>query len=240
MATILNSLLGSVAGNVTPHSLHQSPETSVVGSRPGSPELAPQLPTNNRSPRRRRIVIAMTGATGAIMGIKALIALRRLNIETHLIISKWAEATIKYETDYHPSNVRALADHVYNINDMAAPVSSGSFRTDGMIVVPCSMKSLASISTGLCNDLISRTADVVLKERRRLVLVTRETPLSDIHLRNMLSVSQSGAIIFPPVPALYIKPASVEELIDQSVGRMLDLFDLDTGDFERWNGWKKE
>lgn len=182
----------------------------------------------------------MTGATGAIMGIKILISLRRLNIETHLIISKWAEATIKYETDYHPSNVRALADHVYNINDMAAPVSSGSFRTDGMIVVPCSMKTLAAINSGFCDDLISRTADVMLKERRKLVLVTRETPLSDIHLRNMLSVSQSGAIIFPPVPALYIKPASVEELIDQSVGRMLDLFDLDTEGFERWNGWNKE
>lgn len=240
MPTILNSLLGSVAGNVTAHSMHQTLDHPVVGSKPGSPELVPQILTNNCSPRRRRIVIAMTGATGAIMGIKVLIALRRLNVETHLIISKWAEATIKYETKYHPSNLRALADHVYNINDMAAPVSSGSFRTDGMIVVPCSMKTLASINSGLCNDLISRTADVILKERRKLVLVTRETPLSDIHLRNMLSVSRSGAIIFPPVPALYIKPASVEELIDQSVGRMLDLFNLDTEDFERWNGWKKE
>lgn len=239
MPAILNSLLGSVAGNVTAHSMHQTPDHSDVGSKPGSPELTSQIPTNNCSPRRRRIIIAMTGATGAIMGIKVLVALRRLNVETHLIISKWAEATIKYETEYHPSNLRALADHVYNVNDMAAPVSSGSFRTDGMIVVPCSMKTLASINAGLCNDLISRTADVILKELRKLVLVTRETPLSDIHLRNMLSVSQSGAIIFPPVPALYIKPASVEELIDQSVGRMLDLFDLDTEEFERWNGWKK-
>jgi phenylacrylic acid decarboxylase len=182
----------------------------------------------------------MTGATGAILGIKTLIALRRLNVETHLIISKWAEATIKYETDYSPRNVRALADHVHNINDMAAPVSSGSFKTDGMIVVPCSMKTLAAINSGFCDDLISRTADVMLKERRRLVLVTRETPLSDIHLRNMLSVTQSGAVIFPPVPAFYIKASSIDDIVDQSVGRMLDLFDLDTADFERWEGWKTE
>ncbi|KAK9342570.1 flavoprotein [Lipomyces starkeyi] len=190
--------------------------------------------------RRKQIVVGMTGATGAIMGINILLALRHLNVESHLIISKWAESTIKYETDYHPSNVKALADHVYNINDMAAPVSSGSFRTDGMIIVPCSMKTLAAISTGFCDDLISRTADVMLKERRKLVLVTRETPLSDVHLRNMLSVSQSGAIIFPPVPAFYIRPSSVDDLVNQSVGRMLDLFDLDMGNFERWTGWKKE
>ncbi|KAF3057637.1 Flavin prenyltransferase PAD1 [Trichoderma lentiforme] len=190
--------------------------------------------------RRKRIIVAMTGATGTILGIKLLIALRRLNIETHLVMSKWAEATLKYETDYHASNVRALADHTYNINDMAAPIASGSFRVDGMIVVPCSMKTLASISTGLCDDLISRAADVILKERRRLVLVARETPLSEIHLRNMLDVTRTGAIIFPPVPAYYIKPSSVEDLVDQSVGRMLDLFDLDTEDFERWNGWNKD
>ncbi|KAM6478300.1 flavoprotein [Trichoderma sp. SZMC 28011] len=192
------------------------------------------------SPRRKRIIVAMTGATGTILGIKLLIALRRLNVETHLVMSKWAEATLKYETDYHASNVRALADHTYNINDMAAPIASGSFRVDGMIVVPCSMKTLASISTGLCDDLISRAADVILKERRRLVLVARETPLSEIHLRNMLDVTRTGAIIFPPVPAYYIKPSSVEDLVDQSVGRMLDLFDLDTEDFERWNGWNKD
>ncbi|KAL6796568.1 flavoprotein [Trichoderma sp. SZMC 28012] len=190
--------------------------------------------------RRKRIIVAMTGATGTILGIKLLIALRRLNVETHLVMSKWAEATLKYETDYHASNVRALADHTYNINDMAAPIASGSFRVDGMIVVPCSMKTLASISTGLCDDLISRAADVILKERRRLVLVARETPLSEIHLRNMLDVTRTGAIIFPPVPAYYIKPSSVEDLVDQSVGRMLDLFDLDTEDFERWNGWNKD
>ncbi|KAL2783146.1 flavoprotein [Aspergillus keveii] len=191
------------------------------------------------APRRRRIVVAMTGATGAMLGIKVLIALRHLNVETHLVLSKWAEATIKYETDYHPSNLKALADHVHNINDMAAPISSGSFHADGMIIVPCSMKTLAAIHAGFCDDLISRAADVMLKERRKLVLVARETPLSEIHLRNMLQVTRAGAIIFPPVPAYYIRAAGVDDLIDQSVGRMLDLFDLDTGDFERWNGWPK-
>ncbi|CAI7577345.1 unnamed protein product [Penicillium discolor] len=134
-------------------------------------------------------------------------------------MSKWAEATIKYETDYHPANVKALADHVYNISDMAAPISSGSFHTDGMIVVPC---------------------NVTLKERRKLVLVTRETPLSDIHLRNMLSVSRSGTIICLPVPAFYIRPSSVEDLVNQSVGRMLDMFNFDGGNFELWKGWEKE
>ncbi|PON23286.1 3-octaprenyl-4-hydroxybenzoate carboxy-lyase UbiX [Trichoderma gamsii] len=207
------------------------------GSNGSNGTAPPYQPTQ---PRRKRIIVAMTGATGTILGITLLIALRRLNVETHLVISKWAEQTLKYETDYHPSNVRALADHVYNINDMAAAISSGSFRVDGMIVVPCSMKTLASISTGLCDDLISRAADVMLKERRKLVLVARETPLSEIHLRNMLDVTRAGAIIFPPVPAYYIRPASVDDLVNQSVGRMLDLFDLDTEEFERWNGWKKD
>lgn len=218
---------------MTPHSMRGSPDST--GMPPDSIGIRVPSPSNSR---RRRIVVAMTGATGAILGIKVLIALRRLNVETYLVMSKWAEATIKYETDYHPSNVRALADTVHNINDLAAPIASGSFRTDGMIVVPCSMKTLAGITSGFCDDLISRTADVMLKERRRLVLVTRETPLSDIHLRNMLSITQSGAVIFPPMPAFYIRPAGVEELVDQNVGRMLDLFGLDTGDFERWNGWE--
>ncbi|KAF7597183.1 hypothetical protein BBP40_009523 [Aspergillus hancockii] len=242
---MFSSLLPS--GTNTPNSGRHSPDNasesqSTTHSTPAETTAAPHAPMLQPSPgpRRRRIVVAMTGATGSILGIKVLLALRRLNIETHLVISKWAEATIKYETDYHPRNVRALADHVHNINDMAAPVSSGSFKTDGMIVVPCSMKTLAAINSGFCEDLISRTADVMLKERRKLVLVARETPLSDIHLRNMLSVSQAGAIIFPPVPAYYIRAASVNELVDQSVGRMLDLFDLDTADFARWEGWTKD
>lgn len=174
------------------------------------------------------------------MGIKVLLALRHLHIETHLVLSKWSAQTLTYETDYTAPNLKALADYTYNNNDMAAPISSGSFRTDGMIVVPCSMKTLASINSGICDDLISRAADVILKERRKLVLVTRETPLSDIHLRNMLEVSRSGAIIFPPMPAFYIRPGSVDELVNHSVGRMLDLFDLDMEGFERWTGWKTE
>lgn len=207
--------------------------TSRAGQTPSA--------TNNGqlTPPRRKIIVAFTGATGSILGIQTLIALRNLNVETHLVISKWAEATIKYETDYTILNIRALADHVYNINDMSAPIASGSFRVDGMIVVPCSVKTLASINSGICDDLISRAADVILKERRKLVLAVRETPLSSIHLQNMLSVTQAGAIIFPPVPAFYIKPSSMEDLINHSVGRMLDLFDLDTAAFERWEGWKK-
>lgn len=192
--------------------------------------------TDNQSeamPPRKRIVVAITGATGSLLGIKVLIALRRLNVETHLIMSKWAEATIKYETDYHPTNVKALADHVHSVNDMTSPISSGSFKTDGMIIVPCTMKTLSAIYSGFCYDLISRSADVMIKERRKLVLVARETPLSDIHLRNMLEVSRTGAVIFPPVPAYYIKAASIDELMTQSVGRMLDQFGLDTADFER-------
>ncbi|TVY24090.1 Flavin prenyltransferase PAD1, mitochondrial [Lachnellula hyalina] len=190
--------------------------------------------------RRKRIIVAMTGATGAILGIKVLEALRRMNVETHLIVSKWADATIKYETDYAPATVRELADFAYTANNLAAPVSSGSFHTDGMIVVPCSMKSLAGIRTGYCSDLIARAADVILKERRKLVMVVRETPLSDIHLENMLSLTRSGAIMFPPVPAFYTRPDSVDDIIQQSVGRMLDMFDLDTGDFERWEGMKQK
>lgn len=189
---------------------------------------------------RKRIIVAMTGATGSILGIKTLLALRHLNVETHLILSKWAEATLKYETDYTVANVRALADVVHSIHDMAAPVASGSFRVDGMIVVPCSMKTLAAISCGFCDDLIARAADVVLKERRKLVLVTRETPLSTIHLQNMLEISRAGAIVFPPMMTFYTRPGAIGEMVDHSVGRILDLFGLDTGEFERWDGWKKD
>jgi flavin prenyltransferase len=140
--------------------------------------------------RRKKFIVAMTGATGAILGIKLLILLRRLHVETHLIMSHWAEQTIKYETDYTPANVRALADHVYSIHDQAAPISNGSFHSDGMIIIPCSVKTLAGINAGYCNDPISRAADVMLKERRRLVLALRETPFSEIHIRNMLDTTK--------------------------------------------------
>jgi 4-hydroxy-3-polyprenylbenzoate decarboxylase len=185
---------------------------------------------------KKRIVVAMTGATGAQIGIHLLQALRRLNVETHLIISKWASETIKYETDYTPAAVRALADYSYSSHDLAAPISSGSYRIDGMIVAPCSVKTLATINAGICDDLISRAADVCLKERRRLVLSVRETPLSEIHLRNMLDVSRAGAIIAPPVVGFYTLPYTIEEILTQMVGRLLDLFDLDTREFKRWEG----
>lgn len=207
-----------------------------------SPKTLPIMPASQPQvgELRKKIVVAITGATGIILGINLLVALRHLYVETYLIMSKWAESTIKYETDYYPSNVKALADHVYNISDMAAPISSRSFYTNRMIVLPCSMKTLIAISSGFCDDLILRTADVTLKERRKLVLMTREILLSDIYLRNILSALRSGAIIFPPVPAFYIRPSSVEDLVNQSVGRMLDLFNLDAENFERWSGWKKE
>jgi 4-hydroxy-3-polyprenylbenzoate decarboxylase len=191
------------------------------------------------TPRRKRIVVGMTGATGAVLGIQLLLALRRLNVETHLIISHWAEATIRYETDYTPTNVRALADHFYSNRDQAAAISSGSFHADGMIILPCSMKTLAAVNSGYCDDLISRAADVMLKERRRLVLAVRETPLSEIHLRNMLDVTRAGAVVCPVMPAFYTRPQSIEDLVNQMVGRILDLFDLDTGDFQRWSGLDK-
>jgi phenylacrylic acid decarboxylase len=183
-----------------------------------------------------RIIVAMTGATGSVLGVELLRTLRRMNIETHLVISKWAAATLVYETDYTVKDLRALAFKTYSTQDVSAPISSGSFRTQGMIIVPCSMKTLSAVAIGYSNDLITRAADVTLKERRKLVVVARETPLTGIHLQNMTTITSNGGIIFPPVPAFYTKPQSVEDIVKQSVGRMLDMFDLDAGDFERWSG----
>ncbi|WYZ45714.1 hypothetical protein EsH8_VIII_001030 [Colletotrichum jinshuiense] len=188
---------------------------------------------------RKKIIVAITGATGAQIGIHILQTLRRLNVETHLIISKWAAETIKYETDYTPAAVKALADHAYSSHDLAAPIASGSYRVDGMIVVPCSVKTLAAINAGICDDLVTRAADVCLKERRRLVLSVRETPLSEIHLRNMLDVTRAGAIIAPPVVGFYTRPSSIDDILTQMVGRLLDLFGLDARNFERWEGMNK-
>lgn len=190
--------------------------------------------------RRKRIVVAMTGATGAAIGIRTLQLLRELNVETHLIISKWAAETIKYETDYTPSAVRALSDYAYNSQDLAAPISSGSYHVDGMIVVPCSVKTLAGINAGICDDLITRAADVCLKERRRLVLSVRETPFSEIHLRNMMEVTRAGAIVAPPVVGFYTRPGGIDDVLNQMVGRALDLFGLEVKNFPRWNGFEKE
>ncbi|KAK8186117.1 phenylacrylic acid decarboxylase [Phyllosticta citribraziliensis] len=165
--------------------------------------------------------------------------LREVGIETHLVMSKWALATMKYETDRSWDEVQALATKSYALRDMAAPSSSGSFLHDGMIIVPCSMKTLAAVRAGYCDDLISRSADVCLKERRRLVLAVRETPLSAIHLDNMAFLERAGATIFPPVPAFYTRPKSVQDLIDQSVGRMLDCFGIHLDNFERWESFRK-
>ena len=181
-----------------------------------------------------RLIIGLSGASGVIYGIRLLQSLRAQPVETHLVMSKSAEVTLAYETDMKVSDVQGLADVWYPASDMGAALSSGSFRTLGMVVAPCSMRSLAEIAGGVTTSLLTRAADVVLKERRRLVLLVRETPLHSGHLRNMLSVSEMGAIIAPPVPAFYARPASLDEMIDQTVGRVLDLFDLESGDVRRW------
>ncbi|CAI4059588.1 hypothetical protein SKDZ_04G7220 [Saccharomyces kudriavzevii ZP591] len=189
-------------------------------------------------PRPKRIVVAITGATGVALGIKLLQILKELSVETHLIISKWGAATMKYETDWEPHDVAALASKTYSVRDVSACISSGSFQHDGMIVAPCSMKTLAAIRIGFTEDLITRAADVSIKENRKLLLVTRETPLSAIHLENMLFLRRTGVIIFPPVPAYYTKPKSMNDLLEQSAGRILDCFGIHADTFPRWEGIK--
>ncbi len=181
-----------------------------------------------------RMIIGISGASGVIYGARLLELLRPLPVETHLVISRAAEVTLALETDLKPAVVRARADVVHAIGDMAAPISSGSFRTMGMVVAPCSIRSMAEIASGATTTLLTRAADVVLKERRRLVLIVRETPLHTGHLRTMTALSEMGAIIAPPVPAFYAKPATIAEMIDQTLGRVLDLFELDSGTVRRW------
>ena len=183
-----------------------------------------------------RIIVAMTGATGAVYGVRLLVALKELDVERHLILSRWAETTLAKETGMSAREVGALASVVHHRDNQGASISSGSFRCDGMIVAPCSMKTLAAIRHGYGESLIPRAADVTLKERRRLVLLPRETPLNDIHLENMLALSRMGAIIAPPVPAFYNEPRTIDDLIDHTVGRVLDLFGLDTPRLRRWTG----
>lgn len=184
-----------------------------------------------------RLVVGVTGATGAALAVRLLERLRELpGLESHLIISAWARSTIRHETGLRARDVAALADHTYHHADQAAAIASGSFRTEGMVVIPCSMKTLAAIRLGYADGLIARAADVTLKERRRLVLVTRETPLSDVHLDNMLAVSRSGAIVFPPVLGFYHLPHSLDEALDHLVARLMDQFDLPTPGARRWAG----
>jgi 4-hydroxy-3-polyprenylbenzoate decarboxylase len=186
-----------------------------------------------------RLIVAMTGATGAPLGVRLLEALHELpDVETHLILSKWARATIELETSFTAEHVAALADVVHSPNDQAAPVSSGSFKTDGMIIVPCSMKTLAGIRTGFADDLIGRAADVCLKERRQLMVVPRETPLNQVHLENMLELARMGVVIFPPMPAFYNNPETLDDAIDHLVGRMLDQFGLAAPKVKRWAGMR--
>ncbi|MFB9833020.1 non-oxidative hydroxyarylic acid decarboxylases subunit B [Actinoallomurus acaciae] len=183
-----------------------------------------------------RLVVGMTGATGAVIGIRLLEALRVQHVETHLVLSQWAQATIEMETDYSVRDVRELATRTYGPKDQTAAISSGSFPTDGMVVVPCSMKTLAAIRTGYGEGLIARAADVTIKERRRLVLVPRETPLSEIHLDNMLALSRMGTSIVPPMPAFYHRPESVDEIVGHIVFRVLDQFGLKSPEARRWTG----
>lgn len=182
----------------------------------------------------RRIVVGITGASGVAYGIRALEVLRQANIETHLILSKAAELTMTYETDFKSGDVRSMASACYSFGDIGAAISSGSFRTMGMLIVPCSVKTMSEIATGVTGTLMSRAADVVLKERRRLVLGVRETPLHSGHLRTLLQLSDMGAVVAPLVPAFYSRPRSLEALVDHTVGRLLDLFDIETDIVKRW------
>lgn len=189
-----------------------------------------------RAPAQRRLVVGITGASGVIYGIRLLEALKGSGIESHLVLSRAAEMTIAYETSYAIKDVKALAHTVYPVGDIGAAISSGSFQTLGMVILPCSMKTLAEITTGVTTTLLGRAADVTLKERRRLVLVPRETPLHLGHLRNMTAVTEMGAIVAPPMPGFYAMPQSLDDLIDHTVGRVLDLFGLDAGLVKRWTG----
>lgn len=181
-----------------------------------------------------KIVIGISGATGAIFGIRLLEALRENNIETHLILSKWAKVTIQLETNYSIKEVKNLASVVHGTMNQAASISSGSFRTDGMVIAPCSMKTLASIRTGLTDGLMARAADVILKEKKKLILLPRETPLNDIHLENMLFLSKMGAVILPPVPAFYNHPNSLDDMVNHIVARTLDQLGIDNSLTKRW------
>ena len=182
-----------------------------------------------------RLIVGVTGATGIVYGARALDILRSVGIETHLIVTRAAGLTRAYETDLSRNDLDSRADYVYNISDVGAPMSSGSFLTRGMLIAPASMRSVGEIASGVTSSLLSRAADVVLKERRRLVLMVRETPFNLIHLRNMATITEAGGTIFAPVPAFYYRPSTIAEIIDHSVGRALDQFGIHTDVFPRWD-----
>jgi len=183
-----------------------------------------------------RLIIGISGASGAVLGVRALELLKDTNIQTHLVISKAAVQTINSETDYSVEQIRGLADEVHQASNIGAAISSGSFKTRGMLIAPCSIKTMGEISSGVTSNLLSRAADVVLKERRRLVLMLRESPLHAGHLKNALAVTEAGAVIAPPVPAFYTRPETVDDIVTQTVGRALDLFDIDSAVTKRWTG----
>ncbi|QYC10868.1 UbiX family flavin prenyltransferase [Brevundimonas nasdae] len=185
-----------------------------------------------------RIVVGISGASGVIYGARVLDALKDLGVESHLVVTKAALLTLSQETEMSPDDLTGKADVVYKLGDVGATIASGSFRTLGMIVAPCSVKTMSEIATGVTSSLLTRAADVTLKERRPLVLMVRETPLHLGHLRTMTALTEMGAVIAPPLPALYARPASIMEMVDQSVGRALDLFGLDWSAVKRWDGMK--
>jgi len=200
-----------------------------MGQKSSRPERAPD-----------RLIVGISGASGIAYGVRLLEVLKGGPVETHLVMTRAAEMALAYETDRKLADLRALAHTSYAIGDVGAAIASGSFRTMGMVILPCSIKSMSEIATGVTGTLLSRAADVVLKERRRLVIAVRETPLHGGHLRNLAALADLGAIIAPPVPAFYPRPKSVQEIIDHTVGRMLDLFDIDNDLVTRWQGGKPE
>jgi 4-hydroxy-3-polyprenylbenzoate decarboxylase len=187
-----------------------------------------------------RLIVGISGASGTIYGVRMLELLRHAEIETHLVMSKSAEMTLAYETDMKAKDVRALASVHYPVSDIGAAISSGSFPTMGMVIAPCSIRTMSEIASGVTASLLSRAADVVLKEKRRLVLAVRETPLHAGHLRTMLTLAEIGAVVAPIVPAFYNRPQSVDEIINHTVGRLLDLFGIDAGVVKRWKGGGQE
>jgi flavin prenyltransferase len=198
--------------------------------------LTKSTASTRTSGQPKRLIVGITGASGSIYGIRILQALQDSDIETHLVISESARITLAAEVDMSVNEIEALATQVHNVRNIGATISSGSFKTMGMVVAPCSIRSLSEIAWGMTSNLLTRAADVVLKERRRLVLMVRETPLHAGHLKSMLQAAESGAIIMPPVPAFYAKPQTLNDMVSHSVGRCLDLFDIDTSLVKRWPG----
>jgi 4-hydroxy-3-polyprenylbenzoate decarboxylase len=189
---------------------------------------------------KQRLIVGISGASGVIYGVRILELLRHTDIETHLVMSKSAEMTLAYETDLKPKDVKALASVAHAVSDIGASISSGSFPTMGMVIAPCSIKTMSEIATGVTSSLLSRAADVVLKEKRRLVLALRETPLHGGHLRTMTTLADIGAVVAPIVPAFYTRPKTVDDIVNHTVGRLLDLFGIETKTVKRWKGGPEE